>query len=207
MGDGEFAGSFAARAQANARRSNVHRRGLVSRAHRGPWRDLPERFGSWKTIYNPFSNWSLRGHWASIFKALQLEKEDEAVILDASVVRAHQDAAGGKGGSSAMLWVTLEVGSPRKSTRSSTAKGGRSTSSSRKGKGTSPPSPKTSSRSTRGAKPRSPTTGYDSTPSEVCSETSESRRSSMRTRHERTRRDSIASATRAGIVSRCSSTV
>jgi transposase len=127
---------------------------VLYRARTGvPWRDLPERFGSWKTIYNRFSNWSLRGHWASIFKALQLDKEEEAVILDASVVRAHQDAAGGKGGSSAMLLVTLEVGSPRKSTRSSTAKGGRSTSSSRKAIATSPPSPRTSSQSTREGKP------------------------------------------------------
>jgi len=98
---------------------------VLYRAKTGiPWRDLPERFGSWKTVYNRFSNWSLRGHWTAIFKALQLEADDEGVIIDASVVRAHQDAAGGKGGSSAMRWVVLEVDSPRRSTPSSTRRGG-----------------------------------------------------------------------------------
>jgi len=131
---------------------------VLYRARTGvPWRDLPERFGSWKTIYNRFSNWSLRGHWASIFKALQLDEEDEAVILDASVVRAHQDAAGGKGGSSEMHWVVLEVGSPRKFTPSSTKKVVRSTSSSRQASSTSPQSQKRSSTSGRTAKRRSRT--------------------------------------------------
>lgn len=95
-----------------------------------PWRDLPERFGAWKTVYNRFSNWSHRGHWAKIFDALKLELDDDGLILDASVIRAHQDSAGGKGGSSAMRWVVLEVGSLRRSTPSSTKKGARSTSNS-----------------------------------------------------------------------------
>lgn len=127
---------------------------VLYRAKTGiPWRDLPERFGAWKTVFNRFTNWSQRGHWAAIFKALQLEDEEDAVILDASVVRAHQDAAGGKGGSSSMLLVTLGVGSPRKSTLSSTAKGGRSTSSSPQGNSTKRRSPKRSSPITRVAKP------------------------------------------------------
>lgn len=126
---------------------------VLYRAKTGiPWRDLPERFGAWKTVYNRFSNWSHRGHWAAIFKALQLEVDDDGVIIDASVVRAHQDAAGGKGGSSRMHWVVHEVDSPQRSTRSSTPKGARSTSKSRKGSNTSRLSPKRSSRTTRGAK-------------------------------------------------------
>src|SRR5690606_41204544 len=97
-----------------------------------PWRDLPERFGAWKTVYNRFSNWSWRGHWAKILEALQYEVDDEGLIIDASIVRAHQDSAGGKGGSSVTRWVVLEVASPRKSAPSSTRKGGRSTSRSRR---------------------------------------------------------------------------
>lgn len=127
--------------------------GVLYRAKTGvPWRDLPERFGSWKTVYNRFSNWTLRGHWAGIFKALQIEVDDDGVIIDASVIRAHQDAAGGKGGSSATHWVVREVDSQQKSTHSSTRKGARSTSSSRPGSSTSRPSRKRSSKSTRGAK-------------------------------------------------------
>lgn len=73
-----------------------------------PWRDMPERFGNWKTIYNRFANWAKRGLWHRFFKALQLQVDPAASLLDASVVRAHQDAAGGKGGPDAMLWAALE---------------------------------------------------------------------------------------------------
>lgn len=93
-----------------------------------PWRDLPERFGPWKSIYNRFSNWAERGVWEKVFKALRLEVDETGSIVDASVVRAHQDASGGKGGSNAMLWAVLEEVFQPSSTRSRTSKGVRSTS-------------------------------------------------------------------------------
>ena len=91
-----------------------------------PWRDLPRRYGKWKTVYNRFNNWSKRGVWERIFKAVQVDDPDppvsrlEASILDGSNVRAHLDAAGGKGGSNTMLWDALEAAFRPKSTRSST---------------------------------------------------------------------------------------
>lgn len=66
-----------------------------------PWRDLPPRFGPWKTVYNRFNNWSTKGMWDRIFEALQLEVDEEYLIIDGSNVRAHQDSSGGKGGSKA----------------------------------------------------------------------------------------------------------
>lgn len=63
-----------------------------------PWRDLPERFGSWKTIYTRFRRWSIEGRWKAVFEALALTEDEVGTLLDATVVRAHQDAAGGKGG-------------------------------------------------------------------------------------------------------------
>ena len=93
-----------------------------------PWRDLPERFGNWKTVYNRFRNWAEKDVWAQLFRELQSDIDETASIGDGSVVRAHQDASGGKGGSNKMLWDALvEVFRP-KSTRSSTRKAGRSTS-------------------------------------------------------------------------------
>jgi len=110
---------------------------VLFRAKTGhPWRDLPERFGPWKTVYNRFSNWARKGHWATLFKELQVEVDDVGVIVDGSVVRAHQDSCGGKGGSNVMLSVALVEESPRSSTRSLTPKAVRSTSRLRKGKGT-----------------------------------------------------------------------
>ena len=77
-----------------------------------------------------------KGHWATIFKELQLEVDETGSIVDGSVVRAHQDASGGKGGSNAMLWAVLEEVFRPSSTPSSTRKAARSTSRSRRGSGT-----------------------------------------------------------------------
>jgi transposase len=62
------------------------------------WRDLPERFGPWKSVYNRFHRWANRDVWRQIFRAASVSEEDVAGILDSTVVRAHQDASGGRGG-------------------------------------------------------------------------------------------------------------
>lgn len=67
-----------------------------------PWRDLPKRFGSWKTIYNRFHRWSQRDRWGELMRALGCS-EDEVMMIDGTIVRAHQDSSGGKGGSRQML--------------------------------------------------------------------------------------------------------
>ena len=47
---------------------------VLYRAKTGmPWRDLPDRFGPWKSVYNRFDNWAKKGHWATIFRELQLK--------------------------------------------------------------------------------------------------------------------------------------
>ena len=102
---------------------------VIFRAKTGlQWCDLPERFGPWKSVYNRFSNWARKGHWATIFRELQLEVDETGSIVDGSIVRAHQDASGGKGGSDAMLWAVLEEVFRPSSTPSSTRRRGRSTS-------------------------------------------------------------------------------
>lgn len=110
---------------------------VLYRAKTGvPWRDLPERFGPWKSVYNRFTNWARKGHWATIFRELQSEADEVGSIVDGSTVRAHQDAAGGKGGSDAMLWDALEEVFRASSTPSSIPKAAPSTSRSRRGRGT-----------------------------------------------------------------------
>ena len=93
-----------------------------------PWRDLPERFGSWKTVYNRFDRWSKAGIWKQIFEELAIEVDEAGSLLDATIVRAHQDAAGGKGGSDAIIWAVLEEAFRPRSTRSPRRKGSPSTS-------------------------------------------------------------------------------
>jgi transposase len=63
-----------------------------------PWRDLPEAFGPWKTVFNRFDRWSRTGRWVRLFEALAGDRDDEWHSLDSTINRAHQHAAGGKGG-------------------------------------------------------------------------------------------------------------
>jgi transposase len=63
-----------------------------------PWRDLPDAFGPWKTVFNRFDRWSKKGKWTKLFEALRTDVDDEWHSLDSTVNRAHQHAAGGKGG-------------------------------------------------------------------------------------------------------------
>lgn len=66
-----------------------------------PWRDLPSTYGPWQSVYTRLSRWSASGVLARLFEALARERDDEGYLIDASIVRAHQDASGAakKGGS------------------------------------------------------------------------------------------------------------
>ena len=65
-----------------------------------PWRDLPERFGEWNSVWRRFDRWARKGIWQRVFRELQ-DPDLEWLILDSTVIRAHQDAAGQKGGKTA----------------------------------------------------------------------------------------------------------
>lgn len=78
-----------------------------------PWRDLPARFGNWKTIYSRFRRWAVVGHFKALFEALQIDVDDNWNSVDGSYVRAHQHAAGGKGGPSVRRLAFLEAAIPR----------------------------------------------------------------------------------------------
>jgi len=102
---------------------------IIFRARTGiQWRDLPERFGNWKSVYNRFRNWAAKDVWSQVFLELRIDVDETASIVDGTIVRAHQDASGGKGGSNRMLWDALEEVFRPRSTQSSTRKGARSTS-------------------------------------------------------------------------------
>ena len=62
-----------------------------------PWRDLPERFGKWDTVFHRFNEWSKKGTWQRIFAIVQ-DPDLEWLMLDSTVVRAHHHAAGMNGG-------------------------------------------------------------------------------------------------------------
>ena len=58
-----------------------------------PWRDLPERFGDWNSVFQRFNRWAKQGLWQQVFDALQ-DPDLEWLMLDATVIRAHVPAAG-----------------------------------------------------------------------------------------------------------------
>lgn len=63
-----------------------------------PWRDLPDEVGKWNSVFTRFNRWSKKGVWAGIFAALAEDPDFEHIMIDATIVRAHQHAAGAKGG-------------------------------------------------------------------------------------------------------------
>lgn len=65
-----------------------------------PWRDLPEEFGNWTSMYQRFHRWCKNGVWQEIAAVLGVEFDFEELQLDSTIVGAHQHAAGGKGGRS-----------------------------------------------------------------------------------------------------------
>ena len=73
------------------------------------WSDLPERYGKWKTVHKRFSRWAKAGVWERIFAVLSKDRRNEYLMLDTSLVRAHQQAATGKGGPKIRRWGVPEV--------------------------------------------------------------------------------------------------
>lgn len=78
---------------------------LRSGAH---WRDLPERYGKWKTLHKRFTRWAKAGVWNEVFASLIKDRDNQYLMLDTTLVRAHQQAATGKGGTKIRLWGAPE---------------------------------------------------------------------------------------------------
>lgn len=78
---------------------------LRSGAH---WCDLPERYGRWKTAHKRFSRWSKAGVWERVFSDLIKDRDNQYLMIDSTLVRAHQQAATGKGGPRTRLWGVPE---------------------------------------------------------------------------------------------------
>jgi transposase len=60
-----------------------------------PWRDLPERFGNWNSVWRRFDRWARKGVWKKVFDEWQ-DPDLEWLLLDATIIRAHPHAAGAR---------------------------------------------------------------------------------------------------------------
>jgi transposase len=93
-----------------------------------PWRDLPEYFGNWNSVWRRLDRWAKKGVWQRVFEVVQ-DPDLEWVILDSTSIRAHPHAAGAKrkstaaGAGSIRRWDGAEAGSRPRSTGPSAVSG------------------------------------------------------------------------------------
>lgn len=114
-----------------------HRRilhGMFYRLHTGcPWRDLPERYGPWKTVYDRFNRYRREGTFDRILERLQMRLDEQGRIdwdlfcVDGSNVRATRAAAGAgkktsRGSQRTTHWAAREAGLAPSSTWSLTVR-------------------------------------------------------------------------------------
>jgi transposase len=88
-----------------------------------PWRDLPERFGNFNSVWRRFDRWARKGIWEKLFGHFQ-DEDLEWLLLDSTIIRAHPHAAGAKkkvtaaAGRTRKRLAAVGAGSGRRSTRS-----------------------------------------------------------------------------------------
>jgi putative transposase len=74
------------------------------------WSDLPERYGKYKSVHKRFVRWAHSGVWERVFHELVRDKKNQYLMIDSTLVRAHQQAATGrKKGAQTRLWGVPEV--------------------------------------------------------------------------------------------------
>jgi len=63
-----------------------------------PWRDLPDEFGPWNSVFKRFRRWAKKGVFERIFNVLSGEPDFEYAMIDGTIIRVHQHGMGAKGG-------------------------------------------------------------------------------------------------------------
>ncbi len=63
-----------------------------------PWRDLPEAFGYWNSVFLRFCRWAQAGRFERRFPVLSGEPDFEYALIDGTIIRVHQHGTGAKGG-------------------------------------------------------------------------------------------------------------
>jgi len=73
------------------------------------WHDLPERYGKYKSVHKRFIRWANSGVWEKVFHEIVRDRKNQYLMIDSTIVRAHQQAATGrKKGARTRLWGVPE---------------------------------------------------------------------------------------------------
>jgi len=92
--------------------------GILWRIRTGaPWRDVPEKYGKWMTVYQRFRRWSEAGVWEAVATTLtQAMADNSHHSVDSTTVQGRVSAAGAKGGLANRLLADRGAGSSVKFT-------------------------------------------------------------------------------------------
>ncbi len=71
------------------------------------WSDLPPRYGKYKSVHKRFCRWSEKGIWEKVFKYLSKDRDNEYLMIDSTIIKAHSQAATYK--KKIRLWGVPEV--------------------------------------------------------------------------------------------------
>ena len=63
-----------------------------------PWRDLPDSYGNWNSMFQRFRRWAKKNVFDRIFQQLSGDPDFEYAMIDGTIVRVHQHGTGAKGG-------------------------------------------------------------------------------------------------------------
>ena len=61
-----------------------------------PWRSLPPEYGKWYSVHTRFIRWAKLGLWEKLFNTLAVDKDEQWLMLDSTLIRVHQHASGAK---------------------------------------------------------------------------------------------------------------
>ena len=88
--------------------------GILYRMRTGvQWRDLPEEFGRWNTVFRRFNLWSKNGVLQKLFQSISSENDPKWLFIDGSIVKAHQDSSGAASGADEAIGKSRGGNSPK----------------------------------------------------------------------------------------------
>jgi transposase len=63
-----------------------------------PWRDLPDAFGNWNSVFQRFRRWARKGVFDRLFEAASDDPDFEYALIDGTITSVHKKASGARGG-------------------------------------------------------------------------------------------------------------